>query len=250
MSISLDGAYVLTINDGYRESMVGTISLYNKDGKRLHTTYIAASPEYGKETFFTRFEREIKLTKNNHSNITSIGVADGAKNNWPFLEKHTDNQVLDFWHATEYLTGASQAIFNKKAQDVERKAWLEQRCHDLKHKQGAATRILNELKTHENKRLPKVLKENLNATITYLENNIKAGRMSYHKFVKENLPIGSGVTEAACKTIVKQRLGGSGMRWKDKGIKVILSLRTLVKTKGRWNQFWKKINTFGVPTVT
>ena len=81
--------------------------------------------------------------------------------------------------------------------------------------------------------------------ITYFKNNIKAGRMSYYKFVKENLVIGSGVTEAACKTIIKQRLGGSGMRWKQKGIKMILSLRTLVKTKGRWQQFWDKINLLG-----
>ena len=41
--------------------------------------------------------------------------------------------------------------------------------------------------------------------------------------VENSLPIGSGVTEAACKTLVKQRLYGSGMRWKDAGIKVVLS---------------------------
>jgi hypothetical protein len=57
--------------------------------------------------------------------------------------------------------------------------------------------------------------------------------------------IGSGVTEAACKTLVKQRLCGSGMRWKDQGAKVILSLRALVQSKGRWQQFWDKIDQYG-----
>ena len=39
-------------DDGYREAMTGTLTLYDKSGERLHTTYIAATPEYGKEKFF------------------------------------------------------------------------------------------------------------------------------------------------------------------------------------------------------
>ena len=66
--------------------------------------------------------------------------------------------------------------------------------------------------------------------------------MDYATHLENNLPIGSGVTEAACKTLVKQRLCGSGMRWKDQGAKVILSLRALVQSKGRWQQFWDKID--------
>jgi hypothetical protein len=42
-----------------------------------------------------------------------------------------------------------------------------------------------------------------------------------------NEPIGSGVTEAACKVIVKQRLCGSGMKWTEDGASVVLSLRAL-----------------------
>ena len=69
--------------------------------------------------------------------------------------------------------------------------------------------------------------------------------MDYATQVNKQLPIGSGVTEAACKTLVKQRLCGSGMRWKDKGAKVILSLRALVQSKGRWQQFWGNIEQYG-----
>ncbi len=163
------------------------------------------------------------------------------------MDKHTDKQILDFYHATEYLGGASHAVFSKKNQETDRRDWLEKRCHTLKHKQGAAKKILTELEEQTSKALSKNNREKLESAITYFKNNIKSNRMQYYKFVKNNHPIGSGVTEAACKTIVKQRLGGSGMRWKEKGIKMILSLRTLVKTKGRWNQFWDKINNFGVP---
>ena len=119
----------------------------------------------------------------------------------------------------------------------------------LQEAQGAAGRILEELNQRTSKRLNKTLKENLDAAISYFKNNIEGGRMKYHIHTKNNLPIGSGVVEAACKTIIKQRLGGSGMRWKSEGIKMILSIRTLVKTKGRWNQFWEKINFSGVPII-
>lgn len=250
IGISLDGAYILTVDSGYREGMVGTIALYDREGERLHTTYMAASPEYGKATFFERFSREIKRVKQSCPAAETIGIADGAKNNWSFLEQYTNRQILDFWHASEYLSNASHALYPRKAQSGEREEWLTAQCHNLKHKKGAATRILNDLKPCMEKRLTKQVKENLEAAISYFGNNIKAGRMKYYDHINHHLPIGSGVVEAACKTIVKHRLGASGMRWKDTGIKVILSIRALVKTTGRWDQFWEKIDSFGVPVLS
>jgi hypothetical protein len=46
----------------------------------------------------------------------------------------------------------------------------------------------------------------------YLANNFD--RMDYAAAVREKLPIDSGITEAACKTVVKARLCGGGMRWR------------------------------------
>src|SRR5215469_11754433 len=57
---------------------------------------------------------------------------------------------------------------------------------------------------------------------------------------------GSGVTEAACKTLVKQRLGGAGMRWTSRGAHVVLQLRAAALTNSRWNAFWRKISLYGV----
>ena len=70
--------------------------------------------------------------------------------------------------------------------------------------------------------------------------------MDYATHITENLPIGSGVTEAACKTLVKQRLCGSGMRWKKRGASIVLSLRALVQITHQWQAFWDKVNQFGV----
>ena len=58
--------------------------------------------------------------------------------------------------------------------------------------------------------------------------------------------LGSGVTEAACKTLVKQRLGGAGMRWTSRGAHVVLQLRAAALTNNRWNAFWRKISLHGV----
>ena len=85
----------------------------------------------------------------------------------------------------------------------------------------------------------------LQAAITYFSNHLH--QMDYWRYAAAGYPIGSGVTEAACKTLVKQRLCCSGMRWTTAGAQTILSLRALVKTDCRWNQFWDKITRFGVP---
>ncbi|MEZ5325970.1 MAG: hypothetical protein R3F19_17710 [Verrucomicrobiales bacterium] len=82
--------------------------------------------------------------------------------------------------------------------------------------------------------------------VTYFANN--KHRMNYSENVKDKLSIGSGVTEAGCKVIIKQRLCQAGMRWKEKGCASVLTLRALNRTGGRWDQFWSKISRYGVPT--
>jgi hypothetical protein len=57
------------------------------------------------------------------------------------------------------------------------------------------------------------------------------------------------VREAACKVLVKQRLGGSGMRWKECGAAAVLSVRCLTYTTGRWAQFWSRIDRTGFPVA-
>jgi hypothetical protein len=94
---------------------------------------------------------------------------------------------------------------------------------------------------------PQPIPENLTAAVTYFQNHFH--QMDYAFYRSQHYPIGSGVTEAACKTVIKQRLCGSGMRWKEAGAAVVLSLRTLVLTSTRWNQFWNKLNQYGFPVA-
>ena len=49
--------------------------------------------------------------------------------------------------------------------------------------------------------------------------------MRYATMRDVGLPIGSGVTEGACKSLVSVRAKGSGQRWKSKGVNAVLTLR-------------------------
>lgn len=241
VTIGLDGT-TLRMDDGnYRESMVGTIGLYDKLGERQHTIYIGAAPEYGKEKFINRLEAEIKHVKQLYPNSEYVGLADGARDNWTFLEKHTNHQILDFYHASEYVHKAAETKFKKKKEQSGKNIWLDDRMHKLKHNKGGASRILREFQDWK----VNVKDDNslIQAAITYFTNNKK--RMKYQKYVDLNIPIGSGVTEAACKVIIKQRLCLSGMRWKEEGAGKVISLRCLTKSTNRWEQFWSKIDQYG-----
>ena len=142
VGIGVDGTCMLICDQKWREAMTGSLSLYDKHGERLHTIYVGAAPEYGKETFFDRMEREIVRVKTLYSTAHFVGIADGARSNWDFLGPHIDEQILDFYHATQYLARAAAAICKD---DEEREQWLDEQCHNLKHKHHAAERILREL---------------------------------------------------------------------------------------------------------
>src|SRR5512133_2577848 len=45
VAISLDGTCLQLREDGWRETMVGTLAFYAREGERLHTVYLGATPE-------------------------------------------------------------------------------------------------------------------------------------------------------------------------------------------------------------
>ena len=243
IGIGLDGTCMLLVEDGYRQAMVGTVSLYDRQGERLHTIYVAATPEYGKETFQQRLGREIEHVRSLYPRAQLTAVADGTSDNWDYLSRYSDDGCVDFYHATGYLSGAAKAAHPEGFR--QRQEWLEGRCHRLKHERGAAATLLGELEGLAGRELRESAREDLEKAISYFRN--QGGRMDYARRVRAKLPIGSGVTEAACKTLVKMRLCRSGARWREQGAAFVLSLRALSYTPGRWEQFWSKIDRYGFP---
>ena len=62
--------------------------------------------------------------------------------------------------------------------------------------------------------------------------------MHYTDYMSQNLPIGSGVVEAACKVLVTQRMKRSGMAWSPAGGQAILTLRAWARSD-RFEAAWK-----------
>ena len=241
VGISLDGTCMYLSNDGWRLAMVGAIALYNKEGERLYTQYVAAPPKYGKQTFYDAFRSDINKIVSQYPGAIKIGVADGAADNWSFLEKHTTNQTLDFFHACEYLGSISKVKHRNK---LKQREWLSNSCHNLKYNEGGAAELLKEIKSLLNKKYSKQNTDIIKTSVTYFENHLH--QMNYSSNIKNNLPIGSGVIEAACKKIVKQRMCNSGMKWKNKGAKSVLNLRAINNSGDNWEQAWNKIDRYGI----
>lgn len=247
VTIGLDGTCLLMCADGWRQAMVGTLGFYAKDGERLHTIYTAATPEYGKLTFLDRLDREIDRVKATYPDAVYVGIADGAKDNWIYLDLKTQRQAADFWHVTQYLWSAAEPLFAADAAGM--RPWIDGWCHRLKHEVGAGAELIKDLEARGAALGKKRLPEKLEAALTYLRNQDRGGRLGYAGLVTQHIPIGSGVTEAACKVLVKQRLCGSGMRWKERGAAAVLSLRCLTYTAERWAQFWGRVERCGFPVA-
>ena len=60
----------------------------------------------------------------------------------------------------------------------------------------------------------------------------------YQQFAAEGLPIGSGVLDAACKTLVTRRMKQSGIRWKEKGGQAIVDRARLDAERHCFNRAW------------
>jgi len=122
-----------------------------------------------------RFTAEIERVKAHFPSAKRVGLADGAESNWQFLTQHTQTQILDFYHASSYLGAVANAKYPKDKSA--HKAWLEDRCHQLKHKAGAAEALYNEMVALQarksTQKLPRHLRDKLGAAVTYRLSEIK-----------------------------------------------------------------------------
>src|SRR5207237_1489990 len=142
--------------------------------------------------------------------------------------------ILDFWHASEYLTELGQVLY--PSDEETRQRVVGDWCRMLKRAGGQ--RVLDLLQTLPVPR-PPAAKQKYAETQNYFRNNVH--RMDYPSYVANGWSIGSGAVESACKTIVGQRLKLSGMRWREYGTDTLCHLRALFKGEtGQWQAFWRR----------
>jgi hypothetical protein len=161
-----------------------------------------------------------------------VALTDGGTGLEEFLRVYFPRAecVLDFYHAAEHLNALAKALYPDEAPArAAAGAW----CHTLKHQGGAA--LLAALEALDLRGRKAEAREAHRREAGYVRNNLH--RMDSPHYLANGWLIGSGHVEAACKTVVGQRLKGGGMRWGEAG--AVCQLRALFKSeKGQWDAFW------------
>lgn len=225
---------------GYREVGCGTVSLFDEEGQRLDTVRYGRAPERKKKTLTEQLDAEVaSILAVTH--VVLVALADGAEENWryfsgPLWEDAT--KIVDLGHACEHLKAGLSAFYGAKG--AAGRAEYERLKIILKDQQGGVDAVITELlrlerKLREKKRNKRG--ENVRKERKYFENQRE--RMDYAHYQELGLPIGSGVVEAACKTLATQRMKQSGMSWAG-GKQPILTIRSLQQS-GRWDRGWRLI---------
>lgn len=245
LSVSLDGvlvptryAQVMPGDSRWAEASCGTLSFYDKDGEMLGTRYFSRMPEHKKKTLKTQLTQALEHVLEKRPSLKVIKIADGARDNWTYLEDTLSQGecVLDFYHASEHLFAAMEAIYGKgDSRTSTQHAQYRELLRDDEH---GVDKVLRHLR-YQLRKTPN--KNALKAEVTYFSR--QRHRCHYARLKAENKPIGSGVVEAACKSIVQLRIKRSGQRWDDEGGQAILTFRSLVKSN-QFDQAWELVKDF------
>jgi hypothetical protein len=142
--------------------------------------------------------------------------------------------ILDFYHASEHLADLAKALHGAGTEAATscHQGW----AHRLKHEGGQV--VLQELRGLDLAARPQA-QETWRETVVYFTNQVH--RMDYPAYRAKGWAIGSGPVEAACKTVVGQRLKGAGMRWGEPGSEGVCRLRALFHSeKGQWDAYWSR----------
>ena len=221
---------------GYQEAGCATLSFYDAEGERLDTRYLGRMPEPKKATLKTMLSAELDAALGRRPDLCVVKVADGARDNWSYLDALAPQgtSVVDFYHGAEQLKAALDAGYGEN--DATGRAQFEKLRHVLRDAPDGVEKVIRAL-NYQRKRHPR--KTRIGEVLGYFRHN--RHRMRYAQTKAHHLPIGSGVVEAVCKTLVTQRLKCSGMRWRPDGGQAILTLRALVQSE-RFDHAWNLLS--------
>ena len=217
---------------GYQEVGCATVSYYDRNGERLVTRRMARMPEGNKATLKNQLTAEVMGALMQRPGLRVVKVADGAPDNWSYLGETLPfgEEVLDFYHAAEHLSDALGAAYGEGTLQYQaRFATLREVLRDAPEGADTVMGALCRLRT----RYPR--RQAIHKALAYFREH--RHRMDYAHLRAQNLPIGSGVVEAACKTLVSQRLKRAGMRWRTAGGQAILTFRALCQSD-RFERAW------------
>lgn len=165
-----------------------------------------------------------------------VALSDGGSGLEDFFRKNFPSAtvILDFWHAKEHLVELARSLYDEGSEAG--KQWLDERCHQLKAEGGTAVRA--SLEALDVSQRSEAVRETYRRETNYFRNH--EHKMDYPEYQRQGWQIGSGPVESACKTVVNNRLAGSGMRWGSDGSNAVCHLRALfLSQRNQWESFWK-----------
>jgi hypothetical protein len=245
-----DGIHVPIRDEGYHEAATATVSVHDRRGKRLGTVYLGQMPESGQGTLSAQMTALLTRVLTAWHALGRAAphlayITDGGDHPKKYyrraLRRLPDpwrpghplawQWVVDFWHACGYAHQLAEGLFGAgpKAEKwfAKWRRWLRDR------RQGVAQVLRSAMWHYNNRKVTKAGEKLLWKGYRYLRKH--AQWMQYAAYRRRGMPIGSGVTEAACKTVFAERLKRSGMTWGRTGGQVIVDLRVLVLS-GVWRQ--------------
>ena len=228
----------------YKEAATATVSVYDRSGKRLGTVYLGQMPQELQVTLsdqLTQLLNDVLATWNaapiRLTYITDAGFhpTDYFRN---VLRRMPDPQrpgkflewewVVDYYHACQYISTLAESIFGPGREAY---AWAAKMRGVLKEKQGGIFRVLRSAGQLRTIRGLVGKESDYDSAYNYLRGH--ARWMNYADRRRLRVPIGSGVTEAACKIVFSQRFKCAGMKWGIETGASILTLR-VIALSGIW----------------
>ena len=164
-----------------------------------------------------------------------VVLGDGAPWIWKLASQHFPGavQIVDLYHAQEHVWQVARTVYGPQTLAAE--VWAKDACDLLVHgnieELAATIAALPPIAPEpgESRSVP-------DKAVDYFTTN--AERMRYPTFRAQGMHVGSGIAEAACKTVVATRLKRSGMRWTPDGLDALLPLRTCVLNR-TYDAFWE-----------
>jgi len=176
-------------------------------------------------------------------------VADGAAWIWQRIPKLVKSlglkedqvqQLIDFWHAVEYLGKIAES---KSLTGARKSRWVKTQKNRLWR--GEIGTVVEEIKTLLGSRPTKPQKTWLNYFATH---GIKNRRMDYSKSHTHHMPVGSGAIESAVRRVINLRVKSNAVYWLRDNAETIIRLRAWVKA-GRAEELFQQ-TTCVTPALT
>ncbi len=204
----------------------------NKQLRAALTQTVDGREIKGKERIFSWLAEQI-AARNKDGTKQVVCVMDGDRSLWSMLAQFVAGVVciLDIYHVLERLWDAAYCFFPEGSKEA--KLFVTERLERIL--EGKVGYVIGGLKQMGTKgKASKSRRKQLLKVIVYLENNRRF--MKYDEYLANGYPIGSGVVEGACRHLVKDRMEGTGMRWRVLGAQSMLNLRA-VFLNDDWDSF-------------